>query len=293
MELPSGDSSIAVIYVDGAIVNGSGGDSLFGGSNIGDHNSVVCPTSHWCWRQRIGCARFFTGRVWLRIRCHLERLHKGWKTSAFPLSSVEIVLLPVVTTCRWSVTTSLPSQTQSPVHWCFWRETQSWRSLQQVGMNLHIPTWGICQLTFSSTSTDAERAKYQEFLDGFWRGVHHQSSRRTQSHNRTDSPSGSRTGMTGTCALEHKLVDEIGGLNTIDRAAQFIDAEDYNVITIPQSKLFEDRSKTTKQLKPTDWATLPNWLLSLYKMHCSSNKCWLTTLVFQCYRWWLTFNKYT
>ena len=42
---------------------------------------------------------------------------------------------------------------------------------------------------------------------------------------------------TGTQALEHKLIDEIGGLNdAIDRAAQFIDAEDYNLVTIPQSK---------------------------------------------------------
>ena len=37
MEMPTGEQSIAVIYADGAIVNGSGGDSLFGGSSIGDH----------------------------------------------------------------------------------------------------------------------------------------------------------------------------------------------------------------------------------------------------------------
>ena len=59
------------------------------------------------------------------------------------------------------------------------------------------------------------------------------------------------------------MIDELGGLNdALERAAQFIGAEDYNVITIPQSKsvfeeLLEDLQSTNEAQLDLS-ATLPN-----------------------------------
>ena len=124
----------------------------------------------------------------------------------------------------------------------------------KVGMNLHTYQRGSFANLFSSTSdfSDAERAKYQEFLDGFYQVfITKAAEGRNLTTEQIHQVAQGRV-WTGSQALEHKLIDEIGGLNdAIERAAQFIDADAYTVITIPQSKsvleeLLEDFQNTNE-----------------------------------------------
>ena len=71
--------------------------------------------------------------------------------------------------------------------------------------------------------------------------------------------------------MDHKLIDEIGGLNdALSKAAQFIGAEDYNIVTIPQPKsvleeFLEDFQNTNEARLDVENA-LPTQLVAPHRM---------------------------
>ena len=109
----------------------------------------------------------------------------------------------------------------------------------KVGMNLHTYQRGSFANLFSSTSdfSDAERAKYQEFLNGFYQVfITKAATGRNLTVEQIHEVAQGRV-WTGVQALEHKLVDELGGLeDAIQKAAELSNIESYNIITIPQPK---------------------------------------------------------
>ena len=260
------ESSIAVIYVDGAIVNGSGGDSLFGGSSIGDHTfrrhvqqAIDADVSALVVRvSSPGGSGSASDAIWRDLQRVKDLgipivISMGdYAASGGYMSMIGDYIFAQPNTITGSIGV-------------FGGKLNLEGLYNKVGMNLHTYQRGAYANLFSSTSdfSDAERAKYQEFLDGFYTVfITKAAEGRNLTTEQIHQVAQGRV-WTGTQALEHKLVDEIGGLNdAIDRAAQFIDAEDYNVITIPQSKsvfeeLIEDLQSTNEAQLDLS-ATLPN-----------------------------------
>ena len=115
---------------------------------------------------------------------------------------------------------------------------------EKVGISMHTYKRGAYSTLFSSTDnfTDAERSKYQEFLESFYKTfVTKASQGRGMEYDALHTVAQGRV-WTGSQALEKKLVDEIGGLEeAIKKAAELAEIAEYGISMYPKRKSFFER----------------------------------------------------
>ncbi len=241
METSLSEHSIAVLYADGAIMNGSSGNSLFGGASIGDHT----------------LRRHIQQAIDAEVDALVLRISSpGGSGSASDaiwreLQRVKSLNIPIVISMGDYAASggyyismigdyiyAQPNTITGSIG-VFGGKLNLGGLYNKVGMNLHTYQRGEFANLFSSTSdfTDAERAKYQEFLNGFYQVfITKAAEGRNLTVEQIHAVAQGRV-WTGTQALEHKLVDELGGLDdAINKAAELAGITEYSVQTIPQPK---------------------------------------------------------
>lgn len=129
----------------------------------------------------------------------------------------------------------------------------------KIGINLHTYKRGAYSTLFSSTDdfSDAEKAKYQEFLESFYKTfVTKASEGRSMEYDALHAVAQGRV-WTGEQAIERKLVDELGGLEqAIQKAAELANLTEYGFEVYPQRKSFLERLLDEKD--PEAVVALPN-----------------------------------
>ena len=239
MEAPSSEHNIAVIYADGAIMNGSSGNSLFGGSSIGDHtvrkhiqraidadiDALVIRISS------PGGSGSASDAIWRELQRVKElnipiviSMGDYAASGGYYISMIGDHIFAQPNTITGSIGV-------------FGGKLNFEGLYNKVGMNLHTYQRGAFANLFSSTSnfSAAEQAKYQEFLNGFYQVfITKAADGRNLTTEQIHQVAQGRV-WTGTQALEHKLIDEIGGLeDALNKAGELAGVANYNVLTIPQ-----------------------------------------------------------
>lgn len=134
---------------------------------------------------------------------------------------------------------------------------------EKVGITMH--TWQRGQLAqlLSPTSdfSDAERAKFRQFLESFYDVfLARVAEGRGMSREDVHTVAQGRV-WTGRQALEHKLVDELGGLDTaVAKArvlAQVDAAADVELVRLPRRKTFVDQLLEDMEGKAPSSSALP------------------------------------
>ena len=135
-----------------------------------------------------------------------------------------------------------------------------------MGLDLHTYQRGNYANLFSSTSdfTDDERQKYQEFLNSFYNVfITKAADGRNLSVEQIHEVAQGRV-WTGEQALEHKLIDEIGGLDmAIDKAAELANLDTYTIESIPRTLSFFEEVLKEFESKDDVSLELPNSILGL------------------------------
>jgi len=239
MEAPSSEHNIAVIYADGAIMNGSSGNSLFGGSSIGDHtvrkhiqraidsdiDALVIRISS------PGGSGSASDAIWRELQRVKEldipvviSMGDYAASGGYYISMIGDHIFAQPNTITGSIGV-------------FGGKLNFEGLYNKVGMNLHTYQRGAFANLFSSTSnfSEDEKSKYQEFLNGFYQVfITKAADGRNLTTEQIHQVAQGRV-WTGTQALEHKLIDEIGGLeDALSKAGELAGITDYNVLTIPQ-----------------------------------------------------------
>ena len=239
MEVPSSEHNIAVIYADGAIMNGSSGNSLFGGSSIGDHtvrkhiqraidsdiDALVIRISS------PGGSGSASDAIWRELQRVKEldipiviSMGDYAASGGYYISMIGDHIFAQPNTITGSIGV-------------FGGKLNFEGLYNKVGMNLHTYQRGAFANLFSSTSnfSDAEKSKYQEFLNGFYQVfITKAADGRNLTTEQIHQVAQGRV-WTGIQALDHKLIDEIGGLeDALSKAGELAGITDYNVLTIPQ-----------------------------------------------------------
>ncbi len=118
---------------------------------------------------------------------------------------------------------------------------------EKVGITLHTVQRGQLSSIFSSTSdfNDAERAKFRQFLEGFYDVfLARVAEGRGMTKEEVHVVAQGRV-WTGVQAKERKLVDELGGLDVaIARArvlAEIPEGEDVSILRLPKRRTFVDQ----------------------------------------------------
>ena len=115
---------------------------------------------------------------------------------------------------------------------------------EKVGISMHTYKRGAYSTLFSSTDnfTEAERNKYQEFLESFYTTfVTKASQGRGMEYDDLHAVAQGRV-WTGSQALDRKLVDEIGGLEeAIQKAAELAKLAEFGISLYPKRKSFLER----------------------------------------------------
>ena len=235
------EHSIGVIYADGAIMNGSSGGSLFGGQSIGDHtlrrhiqraideevDALVLRISS------PGGSGSASDAIWREMQRVKElnipiviSMGDYAASGGYYISMIGDYVFAQPNTITGSIGVFGGKMNFSGLY-------------DKVGMDLHTYQRGSFANLFSSTSdfSDAERAKYQEFLNGFYQVfITKAADGRNLTVEQIHEVAQGRV-WTGTQALEHKLIDELGGLeDAIQKAAELSGIQEYKIITIPQPK---------------------------------------------------------
>lgn len=239
MEIPASEHNIAVIYADGAIMNGSSGNSLFGGSSIGDHtvrkhiqraidsdiDALVIRISS------PGGSGSASDAIWRELQRVKEldipiviSMGDYAASGGYYISMIGDHIFAQPNTITGSIGV-------------FGGKLNFEGLYNKVGMNLHTYQRGAFANLFSSTSnfSDAEKSKYQEFLNGFYQVfITKAANGRNLTTEQMHQVAQGRV-WTGTQALDHKLIDEIGGLeDALRKAGELAGISDYNTLTIPQ-----------------------------------------------------------
>jgi protease-4 len=237
------ENQIAVIYAEGAIMGGSSGSSMFGGKTIGD------KSMH----------RYFQKAIDQDVKAVVLRISSpGGSGSASDaiwrdVQRVKSLGIPVIISMG-DYAASGGYYIAMAGDYIFAQPTTITGSIgvfggkfnlsglyKKLGMNLHTYKRGEFSTLFSSSSnfTEDERSKYQEFLNGFYNiFITKAAEGRNLSVEQIHEVAQGRV-WTGNQALEHKLIDEIGGLNdAMLKAAELAGIEDYSTIQIPQTKSF-------------------------------------------------------
>ncbi|MEC7983985.1 MAG: signal peptide peptidase SppA [Myxococcota bacterium] len=112
---------------------------------------------------------------------------------------------------------------------------------QKLGMDMHTYKRGEFSMLFSEVEdfSDAERAKYEEFLQSFYDTfVTKASEGRGKTYEEIHAVAQGRV-WTGIQAKERGLVDELGGLQAaIRKAAELAKIEEYGIEVYPKRKSF-------------------------------------------------------
>ena len=239
MERPSAEKSIAIIYADGAIMNGSSGNSLFGGSSIGDHTlrkhiqkAIDADASALVVRiSSPGGSGSASDAIWRELQRVKERdipivisMGDYAASGGYYISMIGDYIFAQPNTITGSIGV-------------FGGKLNFEGLYNKVGMNLHTYQRGAFANLFSSTSdfSEAERLKYQEFLNGFYQVfITKAAEGRNLTKEQIHTVAQGRV-WTGTQALEHKLVDALGGLDdAIEKAAELASLSEYEIVAIPQ-----------------------------------------------------------
>lgn len=267
------EHSIGVIYADGAIMNGSSGGSLFGGQSIGDHtlrrhiqraidedvDALVLRISS------PGGSGSASDAIWREMQRVKElnipiviSMGDYAASGGYYISMIGDYVFAQPNTITGSIGVFGGKMNFSGLY-------------DKVGMDLHTYQRGSFANLFSSTSdfSDAERAKYQEFLNGFYQVfITKAADGRNLTVEQIHEVAQGRV-WTGTQALEHKLIDELGGLeDAIQKAAELSGIQEYKIITIPQPKSvveeFIEQLQGTREtrLSILEQTHLPNQLTS-------------------------------
>ena len=237
------ENQIAVIYAEGAIMGGSSGSSMFGAKTIGD------KSMH----------RYFQEAIDQDVKAVVLRISSpGGSGSASDaiwrdVQRVKALGIPVIISMG-DYAASGGYYIAMAGDYIFAQPTTITGSIgvfggkfnlsglyKKLGMDLHTYKRGEFSTLFSSSSnfTEDERSKYQEFLNGFYTiFITKAAEGRNLSVAQIHEVAQGRV-WTGNQALEHKLIDEIGGLNdAMIKAAELAGLEDYSTLQIPQTKSF-------------------------------------------------------
>lgn len=237
------ENKIAVIYAEGAIMGGSSGSSIFGGRMIGD------KSMH----------RYFQQAIDEDVRAIVLRISSPGGSGAASdaiwrdIQRVKALGIPVVISMG-DYAASGGYYIAMAGDYIYAQPTTITGSIgvfggklnlsglyEKLGMDLHTYKRGEYSTLFSSTSnfSNGEREKYQEFLNGFYQiFITKAAEGRNLTVEQIHEVAQGRV-WTGTQALEHKLVDDIGGLNdALTKAAELASLEEYEMLQIPRTKTF-------------------------------------------------------
>ena len=237
------ENKIAVIYAEGAIMGGNSGSSLFGGQMIGD------KSMH----------RYFQQAIDQNVKAVVLRISSPGGSGAASdaiwrdVQRVKSLNIPVVISMG-DYAASGGYYISMAGDYIFAQPTTITGSIgvfggklnlaglyDKLGMDVHTYKRGEYSTLFSSTSNFSvdEREKYQEFLNGFYQIF---ISKAAEGRNLTVAQihevAQGRV-WTGNQALEHKLIDEIGGLDdALAKAAELANLKEYSTYQIPRTKTF-------------------------------------------------------
>ena len=241
MEDLMAEKSIAIIYADGAIMNGSSGNSLFGGQSIGDHtmrrhiqNAIDAEVDALVLRiSSPGGSGSASDAIWRELQ-RVKSLGIPVVISMGDYAASGGYYISMIGDYIYAQPNTITGSIG-----VFGGKLNFAGLYNKLGMNLHTYQRGEFANLFSSTSdfSEAERAKYQEFLDGFYTVfITKAAEGRNLTVEQIHEVAQGRV-WTGTQALEHKLIDELGGLDdAINKAAELANITNYDIITIPQPK---------------------------------------------------------
>ena len=243
LEANTSGNQIAVIYAEGAIMNGSSGGSLFGGQSIGDHtlrkhiqqaidqevSAIVLRISS------PGGSGSASDAIWRELQ-RAKNLSIPIVVSMGDYAASGGYYISMIADHIYAQPNTITGSIG-----VFGGKLNLAGLYDKVGLDLHTYQRGEFANLFSSTSnfTEAERAKYQEFLNGFYTVFITKAAHgRNLSVEDIHAVAQGRV-WTGTQALEHKLIDEIGGLpEALDKAASLAGIETYSLLQIPRSLSF-------------------------------------------------------
>lgn len=240
---PTIEDNIAIIYAEGAIMNGDSGSSVFGGQSIGDHSF----------------RRYIQEAIDEEVKAVVIRISSpGGSGSASDsiwrdVQRLKSLGIPVVISMGDYAASggyyismagdyifAQPNTITGSIG-VFGGKMNLAGLYNKMGLTLHTYQRGNFANLFSSTSdfSDAERSKYQEFLSGFYdifitKAAEGRNLQKEDVHQVAQGRV-----WTGEQALERKLVDELGGLDAaIKKAAELAKIDTYNTMQIPQHLSF-------------------------------------------------------
>jgi protease IV len=239
-----GEQRIAVLYASGTIVNGSSGQSLFGGEFIGDRSinrhlrEVQDDPSIKALVIRVnspGGSGSASDAIWREVQ-KVKELGKPVVISMSDYAASGGYYISMGADHIYAQPGTLTGSIG-----VFGGKVNIAGLYEKLGISLHTYRRGKYSTLFSSTEDfdEEQRAKYQDFLESFYKiFVTKASEGRNMSYDELHKVAQGRV-WTGEQALDLGLVDSLGGLNdAMDKAAELSNLAQYGTIILPQRKSF-------------------------------------------------------
>lgn len=256
----SGDSAIAVIHADGAIMSGDSGESLFGGQFVGDESmtrylrdakedddvkAIVIRVNS------PGGSGSASDIIWHEI----EAVQEAGKTVVVSMGDYAAsggYYISMGTDYIFAQPNTITGSIG-----VFGGKINIKGLYDYAGVSLHTYQRGHYSTLFSEVHDfdERHRNKYQEFLEGFYDiFITKAADGRQMTKEEVHAVAQGRV-WTGEQALVHGLVDELGGLEAaINKAAELENITDYRVVRYPEHKtmlevLLDDLTESSRQDK--------------------------------------------
>lgn len=244
----SGENQIAVVYAEGAIVDGEGGDQMFGGQMIGDKDlneilhdleededvdAVVLRVNS------PGGSGSASDAIWRQM----ERL-KAKKPVVVSMGDYAASGGYYISAGASSIVAEPATLTGSIG--VFGGKLVLSGALEKIGVSNYTYERGAYSSLLSPMHdfTDLDRAKFRTFLEAFYQTfLERVSAGRGMSKEAVHAVAQGRV-WTGQQALERKLVDSLGGLDdAVNKAAELagIDRSTASIRRLPERKSFFDQ----------------------------------------------------